>query len=77
MVDLFYALTLFSMQNLIYALTAIYMDILYFTFNLRITAVLYKHPTLHVPSDLSSCYMTSLMVQYEIVFKIKSSPVVS
>jgi len=65
------------MHILLYALTAFYMDSLYFTFTLRIAAVLYEHPALHIPSALSQCYMTSLMVEYEIAFKIKSSRAVS
>ena len=60
--DLLSALSSFCMYNLLYALSFFYMDSLYFTFTLRITAVLYKQPTLHVPSGLSPCYMTSLLL---------------
>jgi len=58
-------------------ISAFYMDSLYFTLTLRITAVLYKYPTLLIPSALFPCYMTSLTVQYQIAFKIKSSRAVS
>jgi len=67
----------FYMCNILYALSAFYMDSLYFTFTLRITAVLYIQPKLHIPSAKSTCYMTSLMVEYQIAFKIKSSRAVS
>ena len=33
---------------------------LYFTFTLRIAAVMYKHPILHLPSYLSPSYLTTI-----------------
>jgi len=75
--NLLSALSSFCVHNLLYALSTCYMDSLYFTFTLRINAVLYKHPTLHISSALSPWYMISLMVQYQIEFKIKSSTAIS
>jgi len=74
--ELLSALSSFCMHNLLYALSAFYMDSPYFTFTLRITAVLYKHATLHIPSTLTPCTMISLMVQYQNVFRIKCSSAV-
>ena len=70
--NLLSALSSFCKHNLLYALSAFYMDSLYFTFTLRTAAVLCKHPTLHIPSALSPCYMTNLLVQYQKFFKIKT-----
>jgi len=54
-------LSSFCMHNLFYAYLHHYIDSLYFTFKLRITAVLYKYHTLHLPSVLALCYMTTLI----------------